>query len=186
MVYPPECIETERLYLKRYLDGDEKVFLTFIAENREHLRRFKVLEDWVTDIQTLEKATVYIKHMKAGWLLKNILAYAVWLKSNNQYIGETKLFHIDWNKKALEIGGFMAKKHEGNFYPKEIGNQLEQLVFEEMGFNKIIGICRKDNFISRFWAEKSKRNTKDYETNTHVFYSITLQNYLLYKNNTNI
>ena len=175
----PQSIETERLILKSYLNGDEIDFLAFVKENREHLKRFDVLDKWTINIDNIEDAKKYVKQMQVGWLMKKIFAYSVWQKTDNKYIGEYKLFRVNWDKKELELGGFISKEFEGLLFPREICDSLYLLVFKSMEFNKINGICRKDNVVPRFWIERSKFFKKDSETVTHIYYSMTCENYFM-------
>ena len=179
MICPPEIIETDRLILRKYNIEDGLNLYNFIKNNTEQLSKFKVLEDWVYKINKAEEAENYIKQLLAGWALRKIFTYAIVLKEQNLFIGEYKLFNIDWSKKFIEHGVFIAKQFEGKLLTFEIFRFIRKIIFEDMKFKKLYAKCHKDNNIAILGTKMTNGFRLEHEEDKMLCFSLSVEDYFM-------
>jgi len=170
-------LESERLFIRKYVDDDAEKILNLIFQNRERLKDSKVITKDVYEMQSLNDALNYIKKMHAGWIFKKLFAFGLFEKENNSLIGEYKVFNVDWESKQAESGGFLGYKSEGKMYFNEVSGFIDVFVFEHLQMDKMIVSCLKNNLVSIFNIERSKMFKKINETNDAYYYSTNKDNY---------
>jgi [ribosomal protein S5]-alanine N-acetyltransferase len=173
-------IETPRLVIKSYDYGEELAVLEFLLINKEHLQF--VLSPWVATIDDLEKASNFIKKMKAGILLKNLYGLAIWRKSDQQLIGEVVFFKVDWAKRKMESGIYLGQYFQGQGYATEAKKACIAFFLNEYKLSRIEAICAHNNFSSQRVLERCGffRESK-MESNTSILYAIENSHNLMNK-----
>jgi [ribosomal protein S5]-alanine N-acetyltransferase len=147
-------IETKRLRLRNYKEGDENQILYFILQNKNHLK--DVIDEWEFAINDLNGAKDYIKKKKAGWVLKTILSFGIWLKEDNSLIGQLILFKINWREMKGQLGYYISKDFQNKGFTSEAVREIVKYVFEVLNIIKLEAYCNKDNVVSRKLLEHNK------------------------------
>lgn len=99
-----------RLIIRPYERGDESQVLQFMLDQKERLK--PVLDDWVYAIANSDDAAMFIRKMKVGWRLGNLLTFSIWCKQDEKLIGQLTLFNISWPKGELEMGYYIHRSYE--------------------------------------------------------------------------
>ena len=61
----PTSLETERLRMRAYREGDGREYFAMIRKNKEHLAH--VMPDFVLGLKDEEEAEILIRHWMAEW-----------------------------------------------------------------------------------------------------------------------
>ncbi len=81
--------------------------------------------------------------------------WAIKLKGSNKIIGQIGLKEVSDYHDVLEIRYGMDKEERNKGYMKEALGQVIDFVFNQVGANRLQGICTIDNFPSQKVMEKS-------------------------------
>jgi RimJ/RimL family protein N-acetyltransferase len=152
-------IETQRLILRNYKEGDENQILNFLKNNKDHLK--DVIDTWEYNINDLDGAKEYIRKKKAGWILKKILSIGIWLKEDPQLIGQLILFKINWQELKGELGYYIAKDFQNKGFTFEAVKEMVKYIFTVIKMNKLEAFCHKENKASQKILENCKFSVED-------------------------
>jgi RimJ/RimL family protein N-acetyltransferase len=121
----PSKLETQRLILRPYQDGDEVKFLEMLRNgNREYLDE---LLGPISQSDDLLGVKIYLRKHSIDWTARNNFVLSYWEKSTNNYLGHIWIEPDDWEIGLFEIGWFIIKLRQGEGLATEA--TIESLIF---------------------------------------------------------
>ncbi|MCK9225237.1 MAG: GNAT family N-acetyltransferase [Candidatus Muirbacterium halophilum] len=137
----PEKIDCNRICLKKYdINLADKMF-EYVEKDRERLSEFL---PWVDSTNNVKDEKNFIKMSNNAWDDFFLFDYALFLKSNNDYIGNIGIHSINWECSRAEIGYWILSDFESNGFISEALIFIEKVLFGS-GFNKIEIRCDSNN-----------------------------------------
>ena len=149
----PSRIETLRLIIRKYKNGDGKSFFRLLESNnnREYLKEHI---DEATDILSENAAEVRLKELSKNWNERERFVLGIWLKSSRQYIGQIWIESHSWEVPSFELGWFIGRTYQGKGIATEASKAAIKFIFNYLNANKIIVMTRDDNRKSNELAER--------------------------------
>ncbi len=144
---PDWPLETERLVLRPYNDGD--------LENLHALYSSPDVARWLYyEPSTLEQSREKLARKVAGCELseEHGLSAAVELRDGT-YVGDVVLFDLKVEHKTVELGFSLDPRHQGQGYATEASRALVDWAFAQ-GFHRVIGRLEARNTASARVLEK--------------------------------
>ncbi len=143
----PTLLDTERLVVRKYAEGDgQQLFLLLERNgNREFLR--ENVEE-VALIRTEEEAEIWVRKRSAEWLAQARFVMGIWLKSENQYVGQVWIEPKNWDVASFEIGWFLDQGYQGKGIGTEAVRRSLEFLFSDFKAYKLIAITRDTNLRS--------------------------------------
>lgn len=129
----PERLETKRLIISIYDDGDGEEFFRLLQSNYNHLQE-EMSE--INTLRTIEDSEEYIRYKKADWILRERLVPKIVEKSTGRMIGQLWI-EPKWSRMIFEIGFFIEEKSQGKGYITEAVKKTMAFLFKELGANKV-------------------------------------------------
>src|ERR1700685_2388565 len=112
----PEIIETERLRLRRYRDGDADGILELARDNRARLvREFAQ----IAGLETVGDAQAFIAEKYSQWESGQAFCYGIWSKPESELIGQIQIKNIAWEIPSAELGYFIGGSWQRQGYASE-------------------------------------------------------------------
>ena len=181
-----EKIESERLIIKKFEEGEGKDLFALLErnDNREFLKEHV---DEASDVNTLEEAENRVMFLHNGWENKDRFVMGIWLKSNKTFIGNIWIEPNKWEVPSFELGYYLDKGYIGKGLASEAAIRAVKYIFEELNAHKIIILTRDTNTPSYKLAERIgfikeghiKENIKDGDKRLGLFhYSLLRREYL--------
>ena len=115
-------IKTERIYLKRFSEGDSD--LIFQLDGNEDIMEYITLGIPKTMEEVIEKSVPRI--LKSYQKNTDFGIFAAYLNNSDEYIGWFQFEKDKEFKDAVEIGWRLKKEHWGNGYATEVGTALSK------------------------------------------------------------
>ncbi len=149
----PSKLETTRLILRQYQNGDGSALFTLLerGSNREYL---KPHVDEATTIRTLESAEIRVREFNAYWVAREKFILGIWLKSSNLYIGQLWIEPKRWEVPLFELGWFLDQSQQHQGYATEAAQTGIDFLFNNLKAHKIAVLTRDDNIKSYKLAER--------------------------------
>lgn len=149
------CILTERLVLRSFVDGDEEDVLALMSD------------DYICKMAGIKpfKAIGEVKEFMDNWLGA---IYAVTERNSDRVIGIIQTPYSFWNKKAY-IGYWLAEEYRGRGYMTEAVEAVKEILFSR-SFDEILLYVFVGNEASRNVALKCGFRLK-YEAYNESVYS---------------
>jgi RimJ/RimL family protein N-acetyltransferase len=130
----PEIIETERLRLRRYREGDAAGILELARDNRARLvREFAQ----IAGLETVEDAQLFIAEKYSQWESGQTFCYGIWSKPESELIGQIQIKNIGWEIPSAELGYFIGASWLRQGYASESIRHVLRLAFVECSFERI-------------------------------------------------
>jgi RimJ/RimL family protein N-acetyltransferase len=149
----PELLETDRLTIRKYKKGDGKEnYDLFERNNNRELLKEHV--DEATDVTTLEEAEIKMREHAAEWEARTRFVMGIWLKEEDQYIGEIWIEPKKWEVPSFELGYFLDSVHQGKGIAFEAAKGSLKFLFEDLQAHKVIILTRDTNEKSWKLAER--------------------------------
>jgi RimJ/RimL family protein N-acetyltransferase len=144
---PDWPLETERLVLRPYTDGDLESLHAVYSE--PNVARWLYYEP-----STLEQSREKLARKVAGRELSEVhgLSAAVQLHDGT-YVGDIVLFYGSVEHKTVEVGFSFDPRHQGKGYASEAARALVDWAFSR-GFHRVIGRLEARNIASARVLEK--------------------------------
>jgi RimJ/RimL family protein N-acetyltransferase len=121
----PSKLETQRLILRPYQDGDEVKFLEMLRNgNRDYLDG---LLGHISQYDDLLDVKIYLRERSIDWRAKNKFVLSYWEKSTNNYLSHIWIEPDNWDIRLFEIGWFVIKLRQGEGLATEA--TIESLIF---------------------------------------------------------
>jgi ribosomal-protein-serine acetyltransferase len=135
----PTSLETERLTLRCYQNGDGPAFLTMIRENKEHFA--DALNEKELGLSTEEEAEIFVRELAVGWVARKKFLFGVCEKSTGELVAQVEIWPVDWKTPDFEIGYFIVKKREGQGIVSEAVKALLGFGFVHLGAHRMTIRC---------------------------------------------
>jgi RimJ/RimL family protein N-acetyltransferase len=132
----------KRIYLRNLKVEDiSQEYISWL--NDCQINKFLSIRD---EFQTYKTVRCYIESFEGR---RDKLLLGIFLKENNQHIGNVTLSHIDWKNDFAVIGICIGNKTSWKRgYGEEALDCIKKFVFEELKLNRLeAGVC-KDNIAS--------------------------------------
>jgi RimJ/RimL family protein N-acetyltransferase len=147
---PTFALETERLLLRPFADGDLEALLAM--QGRPDVVRYLDWEPMSRD--TVQSLLDRIKPFTAIDDRSDGLRLAALLQGSGELIGDVSLWCEAGNRQQAEIGFVLHPDFQGHGYASEAMSLLVRLGFEELGLHRIIGRCDARNISSSQLMER--------------------------------
>lgn len=149
----PEKLESQRLLIRRYSEGDGKALFALLERNNNREFLFPNVEE-VTIIKTIEEAETKVQKHAAEWDSRKRFVLGIWEKKTNIYIGEVWIEPNKWNVPSFELGWFLGQGYLGKGFATEAAQRSLKFLFHDLGAHKVIVITRDTNHPSIKLAER--------------------------------
>ncbi len=149
----PAQLDTDRLVVRKYAKGDGRGLHLLLERhaNREFLRE-NVSE--VASITTEEEAEIKVRKHQAEWMARHRFVLGIWLRDENEYVGEIWIEPKNWEVPSFEIGWFLDRGHQGQGIATEAAQRSLEFLFNDLGAHKVSAISRDTNPKSSKLAER--------------------------------
>lgn len=148
----PECLQTERLLLRRYRASDAQQVSDAIEESRASLER------WTPEIATRRSAAEVaagLDSLAVAWRAGRKFVYAVLDRSTRQFMGEVGLYTIDWQTRSATIGLWLRSAARGQDFGREGFVALATHAQQSLGLQTLDAHIQPANERSRHLAERA-------------------------------
>jgi [ribosomal protein S5]-alanine N-acetyltransferase len=147
----PGSIESSRITIRRYQQGDGLAVYSLIKFNRARLEdSFPKTTAFITND---ERGELYVHRKIREWRDQKSFYFGVWHNQTNEYIGQVFLRNINWDIPRAELGYYIDKAHEGNGFMKEAIRSLIIFGYEKLKVNKLFIRVLSSNAQSSSLAE---------------------------------
>jgi len=130
----PEQLESERIYLRVYQQGEGEEFYDILQNNREHLK------DVVSEVKTIKnvkEAEIRNRQLYANWVSRIRFVLPIREKRSDAMIGEIWIEPIDKDLEVYELGYFIIKSKEGQGYVTEAAQLALKFIFHQLHASKV-------------------------------------------------
>lgn len=140
-------LETERLYVRPFI-ADDLPMLCELQSDYEVMRYHPGDQPRSYDRSAKDLQAFMQHHDDFGYSF-----WAVFKKSDHQFIGRTGLWHLDKTER-VELGYVLFKKFWGQGFATEIGREVLNSGFEKLNLSEIFAVIHPENFASQRVAKK--------------------------------
>ena len=109
---------------------------------------------WAKDRPSLEDTEIFSRECQANFVLRKVLNYRAYLKSDDTFAGCLSLFNIDWTIPKFEIGYWLRTRLVGQGYMTEAAGALAIMAIGTLKANRVEIRCDEKNVRSRKVAER--------------------------------
>ncbi|UCF09923.1 MAG: GNAT family N-acetyltransferase [Candidatus Bipolaricaulota bacterium] len=149
----PECIEAERVYLRRYRLDDGELILRVARANRDHLAHYEATNALRT-ITTQDEADAVVRRFVEAWDKGQAFFLGAFHRSTDAFVAQVYVGPTDRKLPAYTIGFFADKDHEGMGYVSEAVRAVFRCLFHELGAHRVRLECDDSNVRSARVAER--------------------------------
>jgi RimJ/RimL family protein N-acetyltransferase len=149
----PEELESPRLLLRRYSEGDGKALFALLERNNNREFLFPNVEE-VAIIKTIKEAETKAQTHAVEWNSRKRFVLGIWEKKTNTYIGEIWIEPNKWDVPSFELGWFLGQGYLGKGFATEAGQRSLEFLFHDLGAHKVLVITRDTNHPSIKLAER--------------------------------
>jgi RimJ/RimL family protein N-acetyltransferase len=140
-IHLKETITYKDIFLEKADVHLAEIMFEKVDNERERLALFL---PWVNFVKTIEDEQKFIQQSIKDWENYTKALFAIFRKSDAQYLGNISVFNLDFENESCEIGYWISSKYEGKGYMIQSVSALEKELFEK-GFNRIVILCQKTN-----------------------------------------
>jgi aminoglycoside 6'-N-acetyltransferase len=149
----PVRLETERLYLRCYAEGDGRWYYPMSLQNRAHLSRYES-ENPVMAIQSAGAAEEVVRSFALQWAEGRNFFLGAFDRTNDEFVAQVYVGLVSWELPEFQIGYFVDKAHEGRGYVTEAVRAAMRFVFEHLRASRVRLECDDTNLRSMRVAER--------------------------------
>ncbi|MFQ5833977.1 MAG: GNAT family N-acetyltransferase [Candidatus Thorarchaeota archaeon] len=149
----PSKLESHRVVVRKYAKGDGRHLYGLLQRdnNRELLKEHA---EEIKDIDSEKDAEIKVRRHAAEWTARERFVMGIWLKSDNEYIGEIWIEPKKWEVPSFELGYFLDQGHQGKGLATEAARRSIDFIFDDLNAHKMIVITRDNNERSWRLAER--------------------------------
>jgi RimJ/RimL family protein N-acetyltransferase len=149
----PGRLEAERVVVKRWEAGEGQALWALLERhgNREWL--YPSAEELVV-LTSVDEMEARVCRLAAMWMTRERFVMGIWLKSNQQCIGELWIEPQRWEVLSFELGWFLDQGYLGQGLAAEAAKRSLDFLFSELQAHKVIVITRDTNPKSMKLAER--------------------------------
>jgi RimJ/RimL family protein N-acetyltransferase len=149
VISPPHHLETERLLLRPYAEGDLDAL--HAIQSREDVARFLYWDPRQRD----EVLEVIRRRTDTGITGEgDTLVLAIVPRDVGFVVGDVSLTYVSETHQLGEIGFVLHPDHQGKGYASEAAREFLRIGFEDLGLHRIIGRCEARNDASARLMER--------------------------------
>jgi ribosomal-protein-serine acetyltransferase len=147
----PGRLETARLVMRLPEAGDGALIYPAARESLPELKPWMV---WATDDYSEKDAEEWCRRAAARALLREQLAYLIFLRDGGSHLGNVSAFEFDWKVGKCEIGYWLSMPYCGHGYMAEAVGALV-LMLQSLSIQRIRICMDARNIKSRRVAERA-------------------------------
>lgn len=174
-------IATDRLYIRKFKLEDTYDFYEMMSSK-------KVTKYLSGGINSLDKARKFLKKQISRYEIGKKLSFAIILKESNNLIGNIVL-ELDDENSSIEISYVLNDSYWNKGYTTEIVQNIINIIFTKLDFNRIYAGIISDNVASIRVLEKckmkyegklkqAKYDKKTNKYNDYIYYAILKDEYM--------
>lgn len=148
-----ERLETNKLILRPYQEGDEGDFMRVLQENSDALN--PAFSGRLARIKALEDVRLQMQQLRTDWDNRKTFDFGVWTKADNSYLGDIALQNLDHKIPKAEIGLYFSGWPETRELVQEALHCILEFAFDTLQLNKVYIRCTASN---RFYGELAEEN----------------------------
>ena len=140
-------LETERLILRPFIEGDFEQYATIMADAQ--------VAKYLGDGRPLARGDAWrqMAMVLGHWQLRGYGPWAVEARETGSLVGRVGFFNPDgWP--GFELGWILGREYWGRGYATEAAARALPFAFHELGEDHVISLIRPDNFASIRVAER--------------------------------
>lgn len=142
--YPKQVLKGLRVELRKHnLEIAQQMF-EVVDANR---RKFSVFLPWVKPTRVVADTRQYLEEVNSKWANHELFDFGMFRVSDNTYMGNIGVHHIDWKNEVCEIGYWIGSEFQKNGFVREAVSLLEKEMFL-LGFHRIEIRCSETNSAS--------------------------------------
>jgi len=140
-----KVLKTPRLLLIKSIEDEEELLIPFFAD--PIVNRYIGEGKLKTPEQVREALQKHHKH----WLAFGHGFFTIFDKNTKKFMGRCGLVHfgMQHDNPEVEVGYLLFEKFWSKGFATEIARELLRWGFEELGFQSIMGVTRKENIASQ-------------------------------------
>ena len=151
----PTRLETERLYLRCYAEGDGAWYYPMSLRNRVHLSRYES-ENPAMAIQSEREAEEVVRSFAMQWGGGRNFFLGVFDKTNNLFVAQVHVGLVSSELPEFQIGYFVDTEHQGRGYVTEAVQAVLRFAFQDLRAFRIRLECDDTNVRSIRVAERCR------------------------------
>jgi RimJ/RimL family protein N-acetyltransferase len=149
----PTRMETERLYLRCYAQGDGSWYYPMSLQNRAHLARYES-ENPVMAIQSEQQAEEVVRSFAMQWAEGRNFFWGAFDRTTDVFVAQIHVGLVSWELPEFQIGYFVDIAHEGRGYITEAVGAALLFVFQHLHAHRVRLECDDTNVRSMRVAER--------------------------------
>ncbi|AKD03210.1 GNAT family protein [Pontibacter korlensis] len=138
-----EQLETPRLLLRPYQEGDERDFMRLLQENAAYLS--PTFTGRKMRVRVLDDARLQVQQLRTEWENRRMFDFGVWQKEDKLYVGDITLKNLDRSIPKAEIGFYFAGWPATKQLAQEALEEVLRFAFGPLGLNKVYLRCTAAN-----------------------------------------
>jgi ribosomal-protein-serine acetyltransferase len=143
----PERIETEQLYLRSYKAGDGRICFAASQRNQEHLKEFES-DNVLMSIKNEEHAEAIVLELASDWVARIHFFIGLFEKATDKWAGQLYIAPSNWELPEFVLGYVADVNFEGKGYITEAVNGILEILFNDLGANRVKSDCNENNLRS--------------------------------------
>jgi len=148
-----ERLETDKLILRPYQEGDESDFMRVLLENPDNL--YPAFSGRIARVKVLEDARLQMQQLRTDWDNRKTFDFGVWTKADNTYLGDIALKNVDYKIPKAEIGLYFTGWPETKELVQEALQTILRFAFDTLQLNKVYIRCTSNY---KVYGELAKEN----------------------------
>lgn len=148
-----EKLETDKLILRPYQEGDESDFIRVLQENTTTL--YPAFSGRLARVKVLEDARLQMQQLRTDWDNRKNFDFGVWMKADNSYLGDIALKNVDHKIPKAEIGLYFTGWPETKALVQEALQSILAFAFDALHLNKVYIRCTT---INKHYGELAREN----------------------------
>ena len=149
----PRTLETPRLQLRCYREGDGSWYHEMAQRNRAHLAEYEA-DNVVMSIATEEEAEVVVRDLANDWAARNCFFVGVFDRETGVFVAQIYVGPVNWDLPEFQIGYFADVDHEGRGYVTEAVSAVLEFIFDYLKAHRVRLECDDTNTRSYRVAER--------------------------------
>jgi ribosomal-protein-alanine N-acetyltransferase len=149
----PSRMETERLYLRCYAEGDGRWYYPMSQQNRTHLSRYES-DNPVMGIRSEREAEEVVRSFALQWAERRNFFLGAFDRMNDEFVAQVHVGLVSRELPEFQIGYFVDKAHEGHGYVSEAVRAALLFVFRHLNASRVRLECDDTNVRSMRVAER--------------------------------
>jgi RimJ/RimL family protein N-acetyltransferase len=148
----PERLETERLILRRYCDGDALAVFALVDKNRQGL--IQNFSQMARGLLKREDVESFIQEKSTQWDTRRAFCYGLWPKDAPELIGQLLVKNIVWDVPSAELSYFVGSSSQRRGFATEAISMILRVAFERLAFKRVFVRIVAANTVSFSLASK--------------------------------